>query len=156
MKIKSQKDFWSGLMFVVVGIAFAWGATEYRFGSSAKPGPGFFPLGLGLLLAILGSTVLFKALTIESADGDPIGRFAWRPLLVIIGAVVLFGALLPKLGMLVALPVLVLFSSLASDEFSLKGSLVNALVLTAMSWVMFIWGLKLTIPLWPSLFGLGN
>ena len=68
----------------------------------------------------------------------------------------LFGALLPKLGMLIALPVLVLVSSLASDEFSLKGSLVNAVVLTAMSWAMFIWGLKLTIPLWPSLFGLGG
>ena len=47
MKIKSQKDFWSGLMFIVVGIGFAWGATNYSFGSSARPGPGYFPFGLG-------------------------------------------------------------------------------------------------------------
>ena len=40
MKIKSQKDFWSGLMFVAVGIGFAWGATGYSFGTSARPGPG--------------------------------------------------------------------------------------------------------------------
>ncbi|MEY4157482.1 MAG: hypothetical protein RJB64_2203, partial [Pseudomonadota bacterium] len=26
MSIKSQKDFFSGLMFLVVGAAFAWGA----------------------------------------------------------------------------------------------------------------------------------
>ena len=38
VKIKSQKDFWSGVMFVVMGVAFAWGATNYTFGSSARPG----------------------------------------------------------------------------------------------------------------------
>jgi hypothetical protein len=61
MKIKSQKDFWSGLMFVVVGLGFAAGATNYNFGSSARPGPGFFPFGLGILLAVLGAMILFKA-----------------------------------------------------------------------------------------------
>ena len=57
MKIKSQKDFWSGLMFVVVGIVFAWGATNYSFGVAARPGPGYFPFGLGILLAILGFAI---------------------------------------------------------------------------------------------------
>jgi hypothetical protein len=150
LKIKSQKDFWSGLMFVLLGIGFAWGATHYSFGSSAKPGPGYFPFGLGLLMAILGGLVLFKALTIETDGGDPIGAVAWRPLLLIIGAVALFGLMLPTLGLMISLPVLVMVSSLASDEFNWKGSLVNAGVLTALSWVMFIWGLKLTIPLWPA------
>ena len=70
MKIKSERDFWSGLMFLVVGIAFAWGATTYSFGSSARPGPGYFPFGLGILLALLGAMVLFKALTIETEDGE--------------------------------------------------------------------------------------
>ena len=49
MKIKSEKDFWSGLMFILVGVAFAWGATNYSFGSSARPGPAYFPFGLGVL-----------------------------------------------------------------------------------------------------------
>ena len=88
MKIKSQRDFWSGLMFVVVGVAFAWGATEYSFGTSARPGPGYFPFGLGTLLALLGALVLFKALTLESEGGDPVGAFAWRPLVVILLAIV--------------------------------------------------------------------
>jgi hypothetical protein len=57
-------------MFVVVGIAFAWGATVYSFGSSARPGPGYFPFGLGVILAVMGGLVLFKALTIETDDGD--------------------------------------------------------------------------------------
>ncbi|MBQ0960753.1 tripartite tricarboxylate transporter TctB family protein [Ideonella sp. 4Y11] len=150
MHIKSQKDFWSGLMFVAVGVGFAWGATEYSFGSSARPGPGYFPFGLGILLAILGGMVLFKALTIETHDGEPVGAFAWRPLFVILGSVALFGVLLPRVGMLIALPLLVVLSSLASDEFTWKGSLINAVVLTALSWVVFIKGLSLTIPLLPG------
>ena len=153
MKIKSQRDFWSGLMFVVVGIGFAWGATNYNFGTSARPGPGYFPFGLGILLAALGAIVLFKALTVETADGDPVGAFAWKPLMYIVGTVALFGWALPHLGMFLALPVLVVVAALAGDEFHWGEALVNAAILTAGSWVIFIWGLKLTIPLWPSFLG---
>ena len=95
MKIKSERDFWAGLMFLAVGIAFAWGATTYNFGSSARPGPGYFPFGLGVLLSLLGALELFKALTIESEGGDPIGDWAWKPLGVIVGAVAVFGWALP-------------------------------------------------------------
>jgi hypothetical protein len=150
VKIKSEKDFWSGVMFVTVGVAFAWGALGYSFGSSARPGPGYFPFGLGVLMAILGSVVLFKSLTIETADGDPVGSFAWKPLLIILGAIVLFGLMLPKLGLIITLPVLVMVASLASDEFHFVTSLISAAVLTLGSWLVFIVGLSLTIPLWPS------
>ena len=51
MKIKSQKDFFSGLMFTVVGASFAYGATNYSIGSGGRMGPGYFPLLLGVLLA---------------------------------------------------------------------------------------------------------
>jgi len=153
LKIKSQRDFWSGLMFVVVGIGFAWGATNYNFGTSARPGPGYFPFGLGILLAALGAIVLFKALTVETADGDPVGAFAWKPLMYIVGTVALFGWALPHLGMFLALPVLVVVAALAGDEFHWGEALVNAAILTAGSWVIFIWGLKLTIPLWPTILG---
>lgn len=153
MKIKSQRDFWSGLMFVAVGLGFAWGATFYRFGDSARPGPGFFPFGLGLLTALLGLILLFKALSVERVDGDPIGAFAWRPLGCIVGAVLAFGWALPHLGLVVALPLLVVGAALAGDEFRWAEALVNALVLTLLSWVVFIWGLKLAIPIAPWLIG---
>ena len=93
--------------------------------------------------------VLFKAVTIESAEGDPIGPIAWRPLLVIVGAIALFGLALPRLGLVVTLPLLVFISSLAGDEFHWRDALISAVVLTAGSWVIFVWGLKLTIPVWP-------
>ncbi len=152
MKIKSQRDFWSGLMFVVVGVAFAWGATEYSFGTSARPGPGYFPFGLGTLLALLGALVLFKALTLESEGGDPVGAFAWRPLVVILLAIVVFGVALPRLGLIITLPITILLSSLAGSEFRLRDVLFSSVVLTAGSWALFILGLKLTIPVWPIYF----
>lgn len=149
MKIKSQRDFVSGLLFLVVGVAFAWGATEYAFGTSARPGPGYFPFGLGILLALLGALVLFKALTLESEGGDPIGDIAWRPLLIIVAAVAIFGLALPRLGLIVTLPLLITLSALASKEFHWRDVLISSVVLTAGSWALFILGLKLTIPVWP-------
>jgi hypothetical protein len=153
VRIKSQKDFWSGLMFIVVGGGFAIGALNYSFGSSARPGPAYFPFGLGLLLAILGTMILFEALTIETEDGEPIGAFAWKPLFIILGSVVLFGFMLPRVGMVISLPLLVLISAYASEEHTWVGTIVNAVVLSVMSWLVFVVGLKLTIPLWPTFMG---
>jgi hypothetical protein len=149
LKIKSQRDFWSGLMFLVMGGGFAIGATNYSMGASARPGPGYFPMILGVLTAILGGVVLFKAMTIETEDGDPVGKFAWRPLVVIVVAIALFGFLLPLIGLICTIPILIGVTSLAGDEYRWKGVLANAVVLTLASWLIFIVGLKLTIPMWP-------
>lgn len=151
MKIKSQRDFWSGLMFVAIGVFFGVGSRNYHLGDSARPGPGFFPLLLSIVMVILGAIVLFKSLTIESEGGDPIGRVAWRPVLAIIGSVVIFGLILPRVGMVIALPVLVIVSALAGDEFRWRDAIVTSIVLTGFSWLIFVWGLSLTIPLWPNM-----
>ncbi len=152
MKIKSQKDFWSGLMFIVVGVAFAWGALNYSFGNSARPGPGYFPFGLGILLAILGGAVLFGALTVETEDGDPIGSWAWKPLIIVVLSLIGFGLALPRLGLVVSLPLLVFAVSTAGDEFHWKDALINAAILTTLSYVVFVKGLSLTLPVWPTIF----
>jgi hypothetical protein len=137
-------------MFVAAGLGFAGGATNYSFGSSARPGPGYFPFGLGILLAILGALVLFKSLSVESEGGDPVGAIPWKPLGLITFSVVVFGVALPWLGMVIALPLLVMISSLAGDEFKLKEVIINIVILTVGSWAIFIKGLNLVIPLWPS------
>jgi len=153
VKIKSQRDFFSGLMFIVVGVIFAVGATNYSMGSSAKPGAGYFPLILSVLMAILGAIVLFKSLTIETEGGDPIGDIAWKPLLVIVASIAVFGLALPRLGMFVTIPLLIVMVSFAGDEFSWKGVVATSVVLTIGSWIIFIWGLNLTIPLKPAFMG---
>jgi len=149
MSIKSHRDFWAGLMFLVVGVGFAIGATNYSMGTSARPGAGYFPLGLGVLTALLGAFILFEALTIETEDGEPVGKIAWRPMIVIFLTIMVFGALLPRLGMILTIPILIVMTSLAGDEFRWRGVAINAAVLTFSSWVIFVWGRKLTMPLWP-------
>lgn len=150
MKIKSEKDFWSGVMFIAVGVGFAWGATAYSFGSSARPGPAYFPFGLGVLMAILGGMVLFKAMTFEVDGGDKIGKWAWKPLSIVVGSVAGFGFLLPHAGMFISLPLLVFVAATAGDEFHWVEAALNAALLTVFSWLIFIKGLSLTIPLLPS------
>jgi hypothetical protein len=94
--------------------------------------------------------VLFKALTIEVEGGDRIGSIAWRPLIVVVGAVTLFGFALPRVGMVIALPLLIALASLAGEEFHWKDVLINCVVLTVGCWLIFIVGLKLNIGLWPG------
>ena len=169
MKIKSERDFWSGLMFIVVGVVFAIGATEYSMGPpcpsgapcaqsllarfeqlSARPGAGYFPLGLSILLAVLGLVVLFKSLTIETPGGDPVGAFSWRPMIVVTLSIVVFGALLEPMGLLVAVPVTVAIVSFATKGMTPLSIVLIAVLLTAFSWAVFVWGLKLTIPVLPG------
>ena len=150
MKIKSERDFWAGMMFLLVGVAFAWGALSYSFGSSARPGPAYFPFGLGLLLAVMGAAVWFASITVETEDGEPIGAIAWKPLIIITGSVVMFGFILPRLGMIASLPLLIIVAALAGDEWHWKDSIISVVVLTLGSWLIFIKGLSLVIPLWPK------
>jgi drug/metabolite transporter (DMT)-like permease len=151
MRIKSQKDFVSGILLVIVGAAFAVGATNYSFGVAVRPGPGYFPFGLGIILALLGVVVLFSAFKQERKGGDPIGKIPWRPLLCIVGAIVFFGFCLPKLGFVISFPIMIVLTAAGSNEFTWRDALLNAAILTVMSYGIFIYGLQLTIPLWPAL-----
>jgi hypothetical protein len=158
VKIKSQKDFFSGLMFTVVGAAFAYGATSYTVGTGARMGPGYFPLLLGVILALLGAVILFKALVVETPSGDPIGKWAWKPLVFIIAGNLLFGVLLgglpsiglPAMGLIIAIFGTTIVVSMAGDEFNLKEAIVLSAILSVMSYAAFIMLLKLQFPVWPT------
>jgi len=161
VRIKSQEDFLAGLMFSAIGIAFALGSMTYRMGTTVRMGPGYFPLILGILLAVLGSIVLIKSVLGEPTEGRSTGRFAWRPLTLILGANVLFGILmgglpsigLPSMGLIVAICVMTVVASLASAEFSWRSTAIVAAVLCVGSYLIFILGLKLIIPVWPFFIG---
>ena len=158
MKIKSQRDFWAGLMFVVVGVGFSWGASTYNVGEAARMGPGYFPLVLGIVLALLGAFIIFEALAIETEDGEPIGKWAWKPLGFIIASNLLFGVLLgglpsiglPYMGLMVAIVGLTFVAALAGDEFKWKEVAILSVILCIGSYLAFIMLLKLQFPVWPK------
>lgn len=161
MSIKSQRDFVTGVLFSAFGIAFAWGATTYNVGTGARMGPGYFPLMVGVLIAILGVAITVQSLIVKTEDGEPIGRIAWRPLIFIIGANLIFGVLLvgvrpwglPGMGLIVAIYALTFVASLAGDQFKFKEVFVLATVLAIGSYVAFELALKLNFPIWPSFIG---
>ncbi len=158
MLIKSQKDFFSGLMFTVVGAAFAYGATGYSLGTGARMGPGYFPLLLGCLLAILGAIIMFKALVVATPNGDKIGKWAWKPLFLIIAANLIFGVMigglpsigLPPMGLIAGIFALTIVASLAGDRFNIKEVLIVSVILSIGSYAAFILLLKLQFPVWPT------
>lgn len=158
MKIKSQTDFLSGLLFIGAGTAFAWGATSYKVGNAAHMGAGYLPLILGILLTILGIALTVKALVLESEGGDRIGHWAWKPLIYVLGANLAFGVLfcglrsikLPALGLIIAIYGLTIIASLASDRFRIREVLILATVLALGSYVGFVVLLKLPFLVWPA------
>ena len=158
MKVKSQRDFASGLLFSAFGVAYAWGATTYNVGTGARMGPGYFPLIVGVLIALLGSIITVRSMMVNTGNDEPIGAIAWRPLVYIIGANLLFGVLLgglpsiglPPMGLIVAVYALTVIASLAGDQFQWKPVLILATVLAVGSYLAFVAALNLQFQIWPT------
>lgn len=164
MKIAHPKNFWGGVVFALTGLAFALLARGLRFGDTillaghdmgtpARMGPGFFPFWLGVILLVLGVVIAVLALRRGGADGA-FPRFHWRPILWVLGAVLLFGLLLKPAGVLVAGFLLVFIASLGSSTFRAGATAALGVGLVAFCALVFVGGLKLPIPLCPDVVAL--
>ncbi len=149
MKIRDQKNFWSGLMFIAFGLFFVGWAQQYDMGSAARMGPAFFPTMLGGLMFLLGVIVTIEGLATEHADGK-IEPFNFRALVLVLGSVLAFGLLLRPAGLIVSLFVLICVSSLGSHEFKLRDVLLLSVGMSLLVYAVFIYGLNMTIPVWPA------
>lgn len=148
MRIRNHRDFWSGVLFAVTGGLFMLLSQQYTVGTAAKMGPGYFPTMLGGLMALLGLMLLVPAVRAGSPE-TRIARPDFRTIALILGAVALYAATLPTLGFIVSLVLLVIVSSFASHEFSLKSTIISAVALLIGSWLVFVKGLELQFPFLP-------
>lgn len=151
MQIRNKRDFWSGAMFVAIGVLFILLSRQYQLGTAAKMGPGYFPTVLGGLLAVLGLALGWSALS-KSAHKTELQAVGWRELILILVAVLVFAALLNPLGVIVSIVTLIIIAAVASFEFRLRDTLLSIIVLLILSYVVFIWGLELQFPVWPKFF----
>ncbi len=149
MRIRNHRDFWSGAMFLVLGVLFAVLSQSYRMGTPARMGPGFFPTMLGALLALLGAAIVWQSLGQRGRE-ERVGAFGWRETLLVLLAIGLFAAALPRLGLVVAVALLIVVSALASHEFSWKETIASLAALLVLSTLVFVKGLELQIALWPA------
>lgn len=148
MSIKNLKDFYTGLLFMLFGGGFMWGALRYDLGTAARMGAGYFPLILGGILALLGVVVFLRSLVIGAPD-SAIGQIAIAPMVWMFGAIAAFAVLLRGAGLVVSILAIILISSLASRESRLKETLISAVVLCTASVLLFVYALNLQIPVWP-------
>jgi putative tricarboxylic transport membrane protein len=148
LRIRSSSDFWCGLLFAALGIAVVVLARDYRLGTAARMGPGYFPTLLGGLLTFLGLTLILPALF---RDSDDFPRLHLRPLIVILISIAAFGLALEYLGFVIAVVALVLIGGQADPELKPTEAAGVAAFLVLFS-VGIFWGLlRLPLNLWPSL-----
>jgi hypothetical protein len=142
--LRTNRDFWAGLMLIGLGAAAVLIARDYTFGTAVRMGPGYFPSLLGGLLVVFGIYLLAKGLrSREQIEGN----WSLRALIVLPLSMVLFGVLMDRAGFIPALAVLIFGSALAGTEFRFIEVALLTVGLTIFSVLVFIWGLGLPYPL---------
>ncbi len=150
LRIGNPRDFLAGLLFVAIGIATVIGASDYPLGTIRNIGPGYYPILLGIALTLLGGAIAFKSLkSAAEPSADDEGGFAIRPLIFVIAAVVAFGLLVRPFGLGVAIVALIVISSFAGRDFSVVRIVLLCIGMTALSWLVFIYLLGLSMSMWP-------
>jgi putative tricarboxylic transport membrane protein len=150
MSLRNPKDFWTGIIYVAFGAAAIFIARDYGMGTALKMGPAYFPVVLSVLLILIGIISLVRSFI---KPGTPIGRYAFKGLLLVTASTVLFGLIVRGAGLVIALPLLVIISSYASKEFNWKYSLASAVGLTVFCILIFLKGLGVPLPILGSWFG---
>lgn len=141
--IRHPKDFWIGLMFIVLGLGAVFTRGELAMGTSFRMGPAFFPVVLGILLAVIGAAGVLRSFF---RHGEPMETLHLKPLALVTVAVVLFGILMRGAGLVPASIVLVAASALASPRFRWKEAGLLGVGLAVFAYVLFIKLLGLPIP----------
>ena len=161
MKIGHPKDFWGGVLFAAIGLAFAliaYGiklgdiviAPGYAMGVPARMGPAFFPFYLGMILFVLGVAIAVGGFR-HTGPQEGFPKFHWKPNLFVLGAIVLFGIILKPVGMLLSGVILIIIAGFGSEQFRLKRSIILGIALSIFCALVFVAGLKLPIPLCPDI-----
>ena len=148
--IRNPKDFWAGVIYTAIGLAAIVIGKDYGMGSATKMGPAYFPTVLGALLALIGAVSVVRSFL---RPGGPIGVFAYKGIVLVTVATVLFGLLVRGAGIVIAIFVLVLMSAYASVKFRWGPSIVLAFGLAVFCVLVFIKGLGIPLSMLGSWFG---
>lgn len=142
--LRNNKDFLAGLIFIAIGVVAVAVARDYPMGNAMRMGPAWFPTVLGGILVLLGAWVAARGLR----SGEKVkGEWGWKPLLMIVLAIVLFGFLMARLGLVPALVAVFVVSAAGGREFRLKEVLLLTALMSAFTVVVLLYVLKIPYPL---------
>lgn len=148
--IRSPRDFFAALIYLAIGLGAIYMARDLTMGTAVKMGPAYFPTLLGALLAFIGVIALVRSFV---SKGEPVPALAWRPLLRIVAATIVFGLLVRGAGLVIALPLYVVMTSFASVKFRWGATLALAAGATVFCALVFVKGLGVPLPLIGRWFG---
>lgn len=146
-----RKDTAAGFLFVAFGGFFAlYAYAHLRFGTPSRMGPGLFPFVVGILLMLLGAVTVLRAVGRTSV---PFGTVAWRGIILVGAAPIIFGATMTGLGFAPALALSLFVAAFASRRISLRSAVLLTGFLVVMSVLVFNVGLGLPLRLFGSWIG---
>src|SRR5215470_5014836 len=149
LHILARKNVLAGLMFIAIAALGLWVSRDYPIGTALRMGTGYVPRLLCWMLVGLGAAILVQGLREKDAPPE---RTSWRqllPIVVVTTSLVAFAFAIEQLGLVLSILLLVGIGASAARDIKIWELLVAALVLVGLSWIIFILGLGLTIPVWP-------
>ena len=138
-----SKDFLSGVMFIVFGLAALWFGRNLQMGTTVRMGPGYVPHMLAYIMMGLGGIIVVIALL--TSTGERTEAPKWKPITMVTIGIICFALLFERAGLLPALVALILIASLGGEEFKLTEVIANMVVLSIMCVVVFKIGLQMNI-----------
>jgi hypothetical protein len=145
VRVRSAQDFGAGLFFVLIGGGGLVFGSDLAFGSNRSMGPGYFPTIISILIIGLGLIVAFRALVV---DGPPIEAIRLRPVLFLLGSLLVFALSINVMGVVISAILLVLVSAYARRDVNLVEAIVFGVLITAAILVLFVYGLGQPLPIW--------
>ncbi|HZW21543.1 tripartite tricarboxylate transporter TctB family protein [Noviherbaspirillum sp.] len=142
--IRGPKDFWSGVIFVIFGLAAVIIGRDYSMGTAGRMGPAYFPTILGGLLTLIGLIGVVRSMV---RTGSPIGRFAIREILLVLFSVVVFGLLVRGAGLALSVVLVVVISGIASTKFKLGPYVLLGVGMSVFCVLLFVKALGLPMPM---------
>lgn len=143
---RSRPDILAGAIFVVIGGAFVVGSLGYELGTPLRMGPGYFPLLVGAILAVLGLAIVVKGLV--AGEQIAFGPIPWRAVVLIVVALLFFGYAVRGLGFVPTSLITALLTAFASQRVRPIMAVAVALGLTVAATLIFIVALQFRAPLW--------
>src|SRR5262245_38772879 len=144
-RVKDQKDFWSGILFIAFGCAGLWFGRSFLVGTLSRMGPGFFPMMMSLALIGTGGFLVLRSLVVA---GEPIERIALLPQLLILAAIVAFGLLIERIGLALSVIAVAVSSGVAARGLRWFELAALALAMSGLSVALFVYLLGQPIPVW--------
>jgi hypothetical protein len=150
-QIIARKDVLAGLLFCAIALIGLYVSRDYPVGTALRMGTGYVPRLLCWMLLGLGAFMLVQGL--RAAETQRVlfaGLSAWRPVIFVTASLILFGLTIERLGLVLAILLLIGVGAVAARELRPVETMAAALVFIVLSWGIFIAGLGLPIPVWPE------